>query len=45
MRTILLIASFLIINFTFIIFYIGIYDEMYQELEKINYGFQMVHSL
>ena len=34
MRTILLIASFLIINFTFIIFYIGIYDEMYQELEK-----------
>ena len=34
MRTILLIVSFLIIIFTFIIFYIGIYDEIYQELEK-----------
>ena len=34
MRTILLIVSFLIIMFTFIIFYIGIYDEIYQELEK-----------
>ena len=34
MRTILLIVSFLIIIFTFIIFYIGIYDEIYQEFEK-----------
>ena len=34
MRTILLIVSFLIIIFTFTIFYIGIYDEIYQELEK-----------
>ena len=34
MRTILLIVSFLIIIFTLIIFYIGIYDEIYQELEK-----------
>ena len=34
MRTILLIVSFLIIIFTFIIFYIGIYDEIYQEIEK-----------
>ena len=34
MKTILLIVSFLIIIFTFIIFYIGIYDEIYQELEK-----------
>ena len=34
MSTILLIVSFLIIIFTFIVFYIGIYDEIYQELEK-----------
>ena len=34
MRTILLIVSFLIIIFTFMLFYIGIYDELYQELEK-----------
>ena len=34
MRTILLIASFLVIILTFTIFYIGIYDEIYQELEK-----------
>ena len=34
MRTILLIVSFFIIIFTFIVFYIGIYDEIYQELEK-----------
>ena len=34
MRTILLTVSFLVIIFTFTIFYIGIYDEIYQELEK-----------
>ena len=34
MRIILLIVSFIIIIFTLIIFYIGIYDEVYQELEK-----------
>ena len=39
MRTILLIVSFLIIIFTFIIFYIGIYDEIYQELEKNKFWF------
>ena len=39
MRTILLIVSFLIITFTFIIFYIGIYDEIYQELEKNKFWF------
>ena len=39
MRTILLIVSFLIITFTFFIFYIGIYDEIYQELEKNKFWF------
>ena len=34
MRTIILIVSFLIIIFTAILFCIGIYDEIYQELEK-----------
>ena len=34
MRTILLIVSYLIILFTITVFYIGIYDEIYQELEK-----------
>ena len=34
MRTILLIVSFLIIIFTSILFYIGIYDEIYQDFEK-----------
>ena len=34
MRIILLIVSFIVIIFTFTIFYIGIYDEIYQELEK-----------
>ena len=34
MRTILLIVSFLVIFFTFLLFYIGIYDEIYQEIEK-----------
>ena len=34
MKTILLIVSFLIIIFTSMLFYIGIYDELYQELEK-----------
>ena len=34
MRTILLIVSFLIISFTFLLFYIGVHDEIYQEIEK-----------
>ena len=34
MRIILLIVSFIVIIFTFTIFYIGIYDEIYQKLEK-----------
>ncbi len=34
MRIILLIVSFIVIIFTFTTFYIGIYDEIYQELEK-----------
>ena len=43
MRIILLIVSFLIIIFTFIIFYIGIYDEVYKNLRKINCSTQVVH--
>lgn len=39
MRTILLIVSFLIIFFTFFIFYIGIYDEIHQKLEKNKFWF------
>ena len=42
MRTILLIVSFLIIIFTFIIFYIGIYDEIYQKLEKDKWTVHMI---
>ena len=34
MRTILLIVSVLIISFTFLLFYIGVHDEIYQEIEK-----------
>ena len=34
MKTILLTVSFIIIIFTIFLFYIGIYDEMYQEYEK-----------
>jgi len=39
MKTILLIVSFLIIIFTFFIFYIGIYDEIYQKIEKNKFWF------
>lgn len=34
MKTILLIVSFLIIIFTINLFYIGIYDEIYEDIEK-----------
>ena len=34
MKTILLIVSFLIIIFTSNLFYIGIYDEIYEDIEK-----------
>ena len=34
MKTILLIVSFLIIIFTTNLFYIGIYDEIYEDIEK-----------
>ena len=34
MKTILLTVSFIIIIFTIFLFYVGIYDEMYQEYEK-----------
>lgn len=34
MRTILLIVSFIIIFFTSSLFYIGIHDEIYQDIEK-----------
>ena len=34
MKTILLIVSFFIIIFTINLFYIGIYDEIYEDIEK-----------
>ena len=39
MKTILLIVSFFVIIFTFTIFYIGIHDEIYQQLEKNKFWF------